>query len=59
MNTSAFVETLQGKKINIEFESPMPYHIDGEAMEPAARFSVEMRAGSLRVIVPKDGRLRP
>ncbi len=59
MNKSSFVETLQGKSINIQFNTPMPYHIDGESMEPATNFNVTISPASLKVIVPDDPRLKP
>ncbi|CAN5463477.1 diacylglycerol kinase family lipid kinase [soil metagenome] len=59
MNRSAFVETIRGKNIEIQFNRPMPYHIDGEAMEAEEKFSVVMKGESLRVIVPDDAKLKP
>jgi YegS/Rv2252/BmrU family lipid kinase len=53
MDRSAFVEIIQAKKIELQFDRPMPYHIDGEAMEPQARFSIEVQPKSLRMLVPE------
>ncbi|CAN5352084.1 diacylglycerol kinase family lipid kinase [soil metagenome] len=59
MDRSAFVETMQGKKIMIEFKEPMPYHIDGEAMEPASKFDIRISPGSLKMVVPDEPGLKP
>jgi YegS/Rv2252/BmrU family lipid kinase len=53
MDRSAFVEIIQAKKIELQFDKPMPYHIDGEAMEPLGRFSIEVQPKSLRMLVPE------
>ena len=52
MDKSAFVEMIQGKKITLQFKDPMPYHIDGEAMQPASRFDIEIHPAALRMVVP-------
>ncbi len=59
MNRSRFVEVVQGKHIKIGFDRPMPYHIDGEAMEPKATFDVRLVPGSLRMIVPDNPKFHP
>jgi len=59
MNKSAFVETVQGKNISMEFDKPMPYHIDGEAMEPDSKFNISLTPGSLKMIVPDNAKLKP
>jgi diacylglycerol kinase (ATP) len=53
LNRSAFVEIKQAKKISLEFHHPIAYHIDGEAMEPLRKFSVEVQPASLRMLVPE------
>jgi diacylglycerol kinase (ATP) len=58
MNRSRFVEVIQGKHLKIEFERPMPFHIDGEAMEPEKVFNVEIDPASLKMIVPVDAKER-
>ncbi len=52
LHHSAFVEILQGKNVKIKFDQPMPFHIDGEAMEPTVNFDIAITPGSLRMIVP-------
>ncbi|NOT74000.1 MAG: diacylglycerol kinase family lipid kinase [Cyclobacteriaceae bacterium] len=59
INRSAFVERLQGKNLTIEFDEPMPYHIDGEAMEPVENFNISISPGSLKMIVPDKPGLKP
>ena len=59
MNRSRFVEVVQGKHIKIGFDRPMPYHIDGEAMEPKATFDVRLVPGSLKMVVPDNPKLHP
>lgn len=54
LHRSAFVEILQGKSLKVEFEQPMPYHVDGEPMAPATRFDIQILPGSLQVIVPNN-----
>lgn len=56
LNSSAFVEILQAKKLTIHFEKPMPFHIDGESMEPAQDFEIKMQPGSLNMLVPAHGK---
>jgi diacylglycerol kinase family enzyme len=52
LESSAFVEIEKGKKISVSFPHPMPYHIDGEGMEPVSDFIIEIHAASLRMLVP-------
>jgi len=52
MDRSAFVEIIQAKKIELQFDMPIAYHIDGEAMEPQSRFLIEVQPKSLRMLVP-------
>ena len=59
MNRSRFVEVVQGKNVRISFDVPMPYHIDGEAMEPVTTFEVLLVPGSLRIVVPNNPKLHP
>ena len=53
MDRSAFVEIIQAGKIELRFDRPIPYHIDGEAMEPESRFLIEVQPKSLRMLVPE------
>src|SRR5882762_6364924 len=48
IDRSVFVEIIQAKKIELQFDRPMAYHIDGEAMEPQIRFLIEVQPKSLR-----------
>ncbi|MBK5280177.1 MAG: YegS/Rv2252/BmrU family lipid kinase [Bacteroidia bacterium] len=54
IHTSAFVEIIKAKKVSIRFPKPMPYHIDGESMEPESIFNISLEAASLTVIVPDN-----
>ena len=54
IDTSAFVEIIKAKKISIRFPNAMPYHIDGEAMEPEAIFDIVLAPSSLKMIVPDN-----
>jgi diacylglycerol kinase (ATP) len=56
MNHSRFVEVIQGKRLKIAFDKPMPFHIDGEAMPPERAFTVEIDPASLNMIVPLDSK---
>ena len=58
MHQSSYVEILQGKKVTIKFDKPMPFHIDGEAMEPTTDFNIVLSPGSLKMIVPNKPELR-
>ncbi len=58
MHRSAYVEILQGKQVTIKFGEPMPFHIDGESMEPTKDFNIVLSPASLRMIVPDKSGLR-
>jgi diacylglycerol kinase (ATP) len=52
INKSAFVEIQQAQEISIQFSTPMPFHVDGESMDPTREFFVKMQSGSLNMLVP-------
>jgi diacylglycerol kinase family enzyme len=52
LNKSSFVEIVQAQKISIQFPSPIPFHIDGESMEPASDFAIKVQPSSLKMLVP-------
>ena len=54
MDTSAFVEIIKAKELRMVFSKPMPYHIDGEAMELESIFNIELVPASLHMIVPEQ-----
>jgi len=54
IDKSSFVEMRKGQKMNIEFSSPMPYHIDGEPLPPSSSFNIVIQPSSLRMLIP-DG----
>ncbi len=56
LDRSAFVEIIQAMKIELHFDRPMAYHIDGEAMEPLRRFSIEVQPTSLKMLVPEHAK---
>jgi YegS/Rv2252/BmrU family lipid kinase len=59
IDKSSYVEILKTKEIDIGFPVPMPFHIDGEAREPASRFSIQLQPASLKVLVPIDPNSKP
>lgn len=52
LHKSAFADIKKGKKIALQFEKPMPYHIDGESQNPQHVFKIQMQPGSIRMLVP-------
>lgn len=57
IDTSDFVEIIKAKMINIVFPNPMPYHVDGEPMDPESNFNIVLDPASLTIIVPNDPKL--
>jgi hypothetical protein len=49
---SAYVIIKPGKRITLSFDAPMPYHIDGEGMEPTRDFIIQIKPASIRMLVP-------
>lgn len=54
LNRSPLVTIVKGSAVNITFPGPMPYHIDGEGMQMAQQFAVQLRPASLKVLVPQS-----
>ncbi len=54
LDHSRFVEIIKTKKINIDLNQPMAYHIDGEAMAATDKFTVEVNPASLKVMIPEQ-----
>ncbi|MEY4929987.1 MAG: hypothetical protein RI909_711 [Bacteroidota bacterium] len=54
---SSFVDIVQGKHLTLTFSHSMPYHVDGEAMTPARKFSIFMQPSSLSMLVPTTNRV--
>jgi len=54
---SRFVEIIKTKKITIDLNRSMAYHIDGEAMAAADKFIVELKPASLKVLIPSQAGL--
>ncbi len=52
MENSAFVEIIKAKKINVDFASPVAYHIDGEGHTASKSFEIQMQPCSLNILVP-------
>jgi diacylglycerol kinase (ATP) len=52
INKSPFIEIIQAQEISIRFPGPMPFHVDGESMEPTSDFSIKIQPGSLKMLVP-------
>ncbi len=54
LDQSIFVDIKQGKTITLSFAEPMPFHVDGEGMEPTRDFSIEIQPASIRMLVPNN-----
>jgi diacylglycerol kinase (ATP) len=52
LNKSAFVEIAKAQKVELTFQQPMPYHIDGEPHEPLEKFTIKIHPGTLRMLLP-------
>jgi diacylglycerol kinase (ATP) len=55
---SRFVDIIHGRHIHLKFTKPVPYHIDGESMEPETEFDIKIEPGSLKIIVPLNPRIK-
>lgn len=53
IDRSVFCEVLPFREATIELNSPMYYHVDGEACGKAERFTIELSPASLKVIAPQ------
>lgn len=51
---SPFVETIQGRTIDVRFERPVVYEIDGGTRPPTDRLQFEIRAAAVTVRVPRS-----
>ena len=54
LTNSEMFEILEGKEVSIKTSKAVPYHIDGEPCGLNNSFSIQLRPGSLSVLVP-DG----
>ncbi len=54
LGTSRFVKILKGKEINLRFQQPMAFHVDGEAMQPTSEFFIKINPGSIRLLIPNN-----
>lgn len=54
---SEYLVIKPGKRITLSFTEPMPYHIDGEGMEPTRDFVIQMEPASIRMLVPTHVRI--
>jgi YegS/Rv2252/BmrU family lipid kinase len=52
LDKSSLVKIKRGKKISIDLNEPVSFHVDGEAMFSAAHFEIEIQPASLSVLVP-------
>jgi len=55
LDKSSFVDIHKSKKISIQLNEPMAFHIDGEAFSPIREFEAVINPASLRVLVPIRG----
>ncbi len=58
LDRSPLVEIAQGQTIHLKLAHPMAYHIDGEGMNPAREFMIELQPSSLRMIIPQSKKNR-
>jgi diacylglycerol kinase (ATP) len=58
LNRSRFVNIIHGKQVLLKFTKPMPFHIDGESMDPQSEFNIRVEPGSLKMIVPPNPKLK-
>lgn len=52
IDKTAWAEIKKGKNVNLSFDLPMPFHVDGEAMPPVHDFSITLQPSSIAMIVP-------
>ncbi len=53
---SPFVQSLQGRTIDVRFEEPVMYEVDGGTRPPTDRLQFEVQPASITVRVPGSGR---
>ncbi len=52
IDKTSWAEIVKGKNLNLSFDHPMPFHVDGEAMTPARDFSITLLPSSIAMTVP-------
>ena len=55
-DTSPFVQTIQGRTIDVRFEKPVVYELDGGTRPATDRLQFEIKPAAITVRVPGDGR---
>jgi YegS/Rv2252/BmrU family lipid kinase len=55
-DSSPFVETIQGRTVDVRFDRPVVYELDGGTRPPADRLRFEIKPAAVTVRVPKAGR---
>lgn len=50
---SSFIDIMKAKHVMISFPRPMPYHVDGEAMNPTKDFTIQINPASISMLVPQ------
>lgn len=53
IDKSRFVEIIKAKRLEISFDKPQPYHIDGEPFLPMNQFTIEVKPAAIKMIVPQ------
>jgi diacylglycerol kinase (ATP) len=56
---SSYCEIVTAKKIEINVDSPIAYHVDGEPSGETNSFSIEVSPASLNMLVPNNSGLKP
>jgi diacylglycerol kinase (ATP) len=49
---SSFIDIVKAKQVTLSFARPMPFHVDGEAMNPTNEFTVQINPASISMLVP-------
>ncbi len=49
---SPFAEIKKATHINLSFDQPMAYHVDGDGMTPTKEFTIQIQPASIRMVIP-------
>jgi diacylglycerol kinase family enzyme len=49
---SSFIDIAKAKQVVLSFPRAMPFHVDGEAMNPAKEFTIQINKASISMLVP-------
>lgn len=54
LHQSAYALIKKGKEINLSFDEPIAYHIDGEGKRPVSEFKIKILPASIQMLVPAN-----